>query len=95
MSTGADCRIYEDKMGWHYKLQDYPYGETPSYAHYGTFRTFREATDHLFDNHANPGGYSVKALPGCKHDLQRRTSLGDTMCDRCGEYLGRKELNDE
>ena len=91
MSTGAGCQFYEDKSGWHYKLQNYPYGASEEYTHYGVFRTFREASDHLHANHANPGGYSVRALPGCKHDLKRATGFGDIMCDHCGSFLSREE----
>ncbi len=60
MSTGADCQIYEKTPGeWFYKLQHWPYGETPEYSEYGPFNSEDSAILHLSDNHANPGGYCV------------------------------------
>jgi hypothetical protein len=90
MSTGADCVFYEKPRGqWWYKLQRWPYGESPGYDKSGPFATYREAEKHLSDNEANPGGWSVQALPGCKHDLARSEKLAYAdeiawSCDRCG-----------
>lgn len=94
MSTGADCRFIEKTPGkWYYELQQYPYGSNPNYDTEGPFRTFREAELHLHRNNANPGGYSVTALPGCKHDLTRKREFvahyetTTHECDRCGAHL--------
>jgi hypothetical protein len=94
MSTGADCRFTEKQPGkWYYELQQYPYGSNPNYDTFGPFPTFRRAADDLHNNHANPGGYSVHALPGCKHDLTRKREFVahyETVtheCDRCGAHL--------
>ena len=57
MSTGADCRFIETKRGWFYRLQRWPYGETPDYDKYGPFPTEEAANKHLHTHHANPGGY--------------------------------------
>jgi hypothetical protein len=85
MSTGADCHFEEKKKGeWHYALQQWPYGENPDYDTFGPFPTFRKAMDHLDTNHANPGGYSIHALPGCPHDL---VDTEQEMCDRCGAWI--------
>lgn len=86
MSTGADCRFYEKTKGqWFYDLQQYPYGENEDYKTYGPFRTFAAAEKHLSDNHANPGGYTVSALPGCPHDMLVTAHQPDTAyCNRCG-----------
>jgi hypothetical protein len=65
VSTGLECefvRRADDK--WFYALQD---GDCPvqcwdwhEYATaYGPFESFDKAHDHLRDNHANPGGYSI------------------------------------
>lgn len=60
MSTGADCVFIEREPGvWYYRLQEWPYGEWPEYEEYGPFTSEDEANEHLHDNHANPGGYSV------------------------------------
>lgn len=91
MSTGHDCRLYEKTAGkWYYDLERHTRGE---YDTEGPFPTFKAAKDHLGKNHANPGGYSIDALPGCKHDLTRPTehrSIGESTthyCDRCGAHL--------
>lgn len=84
MSTGADCRFFEKERGsWFYRMQKWPYGATEDYAMEGPFSTFRDAHEHLGQHYANPGGYSVKALPGCPHDLIEETSYG-VLCNRCG-----------
>lgn len=63
MSTGADCRFWELHPGeWYYSLQDYPYGATEDYTHYGPFPTEEAALAHLHGNHANPGGHLVVDL---------------------------------
>lgn len=65
MSTGLECEIIEEAEGvWWYVLMnwDCPRGawDWREYADaYGPFKTQDEAVDHLRDNHANPGGYSV------------------------------------
>lgn len=44
MSTGADCVFYEKPRGqWWYKLQRWPYGETPAYDRRGPFATSEKA----------------------------------------------------
>lgn len=92
MSTGLNCRIYEKTAGkWYYDLETY--SNRDEYDTEGPFPTFKAATDHLSRNHANPGGYSVDALPGCKHDLARPVEHrlnGENAthnCDRCGAHL--------
>lgn len=93
MSTGANCRLVERKPGqWYYELQRWPYGDNPSYDEEGPFGTYQAAAAHLRGHHANPGGYSIQALPGCKHDLTRKLDYnpggGEThACDRCGKFL--------
>lgn len=106
MSTGANCRIVEKTAGkWYYELQQYPYGETDDYDTEGPFKTYKEAHDHLGKNHANPGGHTTKALPGCPHDLLRESPWKDQhfthYCDRCGGFIDKrtpeekaKELHD-
>jgi hypothetical protein len=92
MSTGAECRIYEKTKGkWYYDLQCYPYGETDQYDTFGPFSHYAAAIQHLDKHHANPGGHSIDALPGCPHDMTRKPDMwmsGDDEhlleCDRCG-----------
>lgn len=95
MSTGAECFFEETKPAeWHYKLQRWPYGEWPEFDDFGPFKTFGEAQRHLDDHHANPGGYSVNALPGCKHDLliaREHDKLYPNECDRCGKIIEKGE----
>lgn len=97
MSSGHDCRFYEKTAGaWYYDLETYHRGE---YDTFGPFRTFRAAHDDLNRNHSNPGGYSISALPGCKHDLLRpiehRASGEFTHnCDRCGEHIDNRSADD-
>ena len=58
MSTGAECYIQEVKPGqWHYAIQLWPYGQSQDFDKYGPFPTEQAATNHLRDNHANPGGW--------------------------------------
>ncbi len=91
MSTGADCYFYEEKPRvWHYKIQRWPYGEWPEYDTSPAFDTFGKALRHLNKHHANPGGFSVRPLDGCKHDLLNKRE-GDTVhpneCERCGHFI--------
>lgn len=91
MSTGVDCRLYEKEPGkWFYDLGSY--GDRNQHNTYGPFWSFRAAKDHLSQNHANPGGYGLNPLPGCKHDITRpvlhRIWNDPThTCDRCGNSL--------
>lgn len=92
MSTGLNCRIYEKTAGkWYYDLETYSHRD--EYDTEGPFPTFKAATDHLHRNHSNPGGYSVQALPGCKHDLLKKAEFRlpneavTHTCDRCGAHL--------
>ena len=65
MSTGADCRFIEDSPGlWYYEIQDWPYGEWTEYFREGPFNTLDKAIDHMHDNYANPGGYSIEHYEG-------------------------------
>lgn len=60
MSTGADCVLEEREPGrWWYRLQRWPYGETPDYDEHGPFASEDRAHEHLHATHANPGGYST------------------------------------
>ena len=61
MSTGAECNFWEEAPGiWRYRLQLYPYGETDDFEEFGPFASYGQAYKHLGDNHANPGGHSVR-----------------------------------
>jgi hypothetical protein len=65
MSTGAGCSYIEKRPGaWYYELQCYPYGETDDYDTEGPFATCEEASEHLHNHHANPGGFHK--IPYCK-----------------------------
>ena len=65
MSTGFECEFVEvEPDRWYYVLQnwDCPVGawNWREYATaYGPFGSFEGARDHLHNNHANPGGYSI------------------------------------
>lgn len=92
MSTNANCGFFEKEPGeWYYELQEYPYGDCEDYTTSGPFRTFAQALRHLDRNHANPGGWSISPLPGCKHDLVTKEEHPDAFCthrcDRCGASL--------
>ena len=88
MSTGADCTIFEkEKFKWGYMIQDYPYGETDSYATHGPFRTFQEAMEHLDSNYANPGGFSVSHKTECDHKGYLFEKHGRKECRYCGDIL--------
>lgn len=88
MSSGANCGLYEKTPGkWFYDLQQWPYGDNPDRDTFGPFTHFNAALTHLDRNHQNPGGWSVTALPGCKHDMRKPTEFrhpGDTQTDNCG-----------
>ena len=61
MSTGADCHFVEkEPQKWFYKIQQWPYGESPDYDTHGPFLTLEIAENHLHHNYANPGGFSVE-----------------------------------
>lgn len=97
MSTGANCRVYEKTAGkWFYDLQCYPYGATEEYDTQGPFKTYIEASTHLHDNNANPGGCSIDALPGCPHDLLRKSPFAGPnetfthYCNRCGGHVNKR-----
>ncbi len=97
MSTGHDCRFYEKTAGsWYYDLETYT---REVYDTFGPFGTFKAAVDHLHRNHTNPGGYSVRALPGCKHDLLSPVSYPDNgithNCDRCGGALNLRSADEQ
>lgn len=57
MSTGLDCRFREQENAeWTYELEDeFARGV---YRTYGPFPSLASAENHLFDNHANPGGWT-------------------------------------
>ena len=57
MSTGLDCRFIHLTSGWYYLLESSVYHEV--YHAWGPFGSFAATTEHLRDNQANPGGYSV------------------------------------
>lgn len=65
MSTGLNCQFIEPEPGrWFYLLEDWssPKGawDWREFATaYGPFDSFEEAHEHLRENHANPGGYSI------------------------------------
>ena len=87
MSTGADCTFKEtEKYKWFYKLQKWPYGETYDYDKYGPFPHYGDAVKHLQANHANPGGWSIDAQPGCEHPehLREKRHGGGWECWHCG-----------
>lgn len=74
MSTGLECHIVQQgEDAWFYVLQDWdcPVGawDWREYATaYGPFLTEEEASQHLFENHANPGGYSTYSVVGKASD---------------------------
>ena len=72
MSTGSDCAFIEVNPGqWSYNLQIWPYGDNDDYNTYGPFSSFTKAEDHLAQNHANPGGWSIKIHPtNHKHEFR-------------------------
>lgn len=68
MSSGGDCGFTENPDNtWTYRLQLYPYGDTEEYETFGPFRSFAVAHKDLYDNHQNPGGYSIATQPEGKH----------------------------
>lgn len=85
MSTGLGCGFVEGADGWYLELQNYRL----EWKMYGPFATFKEADDYLRANFANPGGFTINALPGCKHDLLRDYARDLVLCDRCG-WVGKR-----
>lgn len=65
MSTNSECSFIEPKPGeWFYILEHYhaPKNSWDWREHataYGPFTSNDEAEQHLSENHANPGGWSV------------------------------------
>lgn len=97
MSTGLDCRFYEkEPRKWFYDLEKW--SRRDDYDTYGPFGTWREAYDHLGRNHANPGGFSISALPGCPHDLKEPDQFqpkGFYNCNRCGAHLDLRSADEK
>jgi hypothetical protein len=68
MSTNSECEFIEPvKDKWYYILEDYhaPKNAWDWHEHataYGPFPTEDAAKQHLGDNHANPGGWSVQSF---------------------------------
>jgi hypothetical protein len=56
MSTGAKFRIYTDGVRWGYKLQCWPYGESPECETHGPFSSEEKLWEHKNSHSANPGG---------------------------------------
>jgi hypothetical protein len=87
VSTGAECRFTEVEPGrWSYWLQDWPYGDWPDGSTYGPFGSFAKAEKHLSENHANPGGYSLKCLTeeqGHVHEAWPFEMLYGSPADKC------------
>jgi hypothetical protein len=94
MSSNLNCKIVERKpREWYYLLEQY--SQRDEYDEFGPFATFRDAENHLQRNHSNPGGCSIRPLPGCVHDLLRKVehrSDGDPthVCDRCGSSVDQR-----
>lgn len=89
MSTNADCRFYERESGkWYYEMQKWPYGENQDYDKHGPFSTWTEAHNHMHRNYANPGSYTISAIPGCEHDMTRTLTSTSWECLRCGHIGG-------
>ena len=73
MSTGAECYFTEAEPGrWAYSLQRWPYGDSDDYDSFGPFGSFAAANAHLRNNHANPGGYSVRTHADHRHEFGPR-----------------------
>lgn len=73
MSTGADCVLEEREPGrWWYRLQRWPYGESPDYDTHGPFPSEDACMTHLHKNYANPGGYSTVDHESWTYQQQRR-----------------------
>jgi hypothetical protein len=75
MSTNSECALVEVAPGaWWYLLEDYnaPKNAWDWREHaqcFGPFKTEDLALQHLRDNHANPGGYSMQPYkPGYTPD---------------------------
>jgi hypothetical protein len=64
MSTGCNCAFIEYEPGqWFYLLEHYhaPKNSWDWREHadcFGPFKSEEEAIEHLYNNHANPGGWS-------------------------------------
>lgn len=87
MSSGADCSFFEETAGnWFYEIQCYPYGDNEDFDKHGPFSTFRQAERHLDRHYQNPGGYSISALPDCKHGSVQE-EYGQRECNLCGNIL--------
>ncbi len=91
MSSGLECLFVEPVEGrWYYILQD---GSCPKSCWdwrehatcYGGFNSFDEASEHLFANHSNPGGYTKIPLAEFKFD--------DVFIKLIGSSIT-KEMND-
>lgn len=98
MSSNLNCKIYEKTPGvWFYALEQY--SQRDEYDTFGPFPTFRAAENDLSRNHSNPGGCSIRPLPGCKHDLLRAVDSpvhGYThTCDRCGGTVDKRTKEDK
>jgi hypothetical protein len=99
MSSNLNCRLYEKTPGvWFYDLEQY--SQRDEYDTFGPFPTFRAAKDNLSRLQTNPGGYSVKPLPGCKHDLLRAVDSPASRaythtCDRCGMAVDTRTKEDK
>lgn len=88
MSTGADCHFHEVEPGkWDYRLQRWPYGEWPEYDTFGPFPSFEKAREHLSNNHANPGGWSVRTHPQHVHEWHRWGPNDPYDCEACGSSV--------
>lgn len=86
MSTVADCHFTERApRAWFYTIR---YRDDYSPDERGPFPTFAAALRDLDKNHANPGGFSIRALPGCPHDMLAPVPYRMGMtCDRCGAFV--------
>jgi hypothetical protein len=92
MSTGADCQFIEREPGvWYYRLQRWPYGDSPDYGEYGPFPSERAADRHLSENHANPGGYTVQRFEkrcvkcSARLDDPQLAATEDERCEACAD----------
>jgi len=89
MSSGLECQFIEiRKHRWYYLLEDSfaPTGawDWREYAKaYGPFVNYEAADEHLVENHSNPGGHSISALPEGKEelDLARAPTLAKLIAE--------------
>ncbi len=79
MSTGLDCYFEEKAHGEWYLYLEESYGSKPGidYEEFGPFPTFAAAMQYLRDNFANPGGFSVHALPDTKDQTLTKARSSD------------------